>query len=121
PRRPRKPLAWSRTFLCLARVVTPRFTLGMAAPYAYGSIARTRCLSVECTFCVPRRWRLFLVVFLVRMWRLNACERLIEPPGLIFRRLAALRLVFILGIALLHLGWRRVAPAEHLKPRHHLL
>src|SRR4051812_48385712 len=59
------------------------------------------------------------------MWRLNACERLMLPPGLIFRRLAALRLVFIFGIALLHLGWRRVAPAERfetsaplvLKPR----
>src|SRR5258707_15503077 len=72
-----------------------------ALPYAYGSIARTCCLSVACTSAVPRKWRLFLVVFLVRMWRLNACERLMLPPERILKRLAALRLVFILGIALL--------------------
>src|SRR3989442_14929332 len=90
------------TFLCLARAVTPRLTRGMAALlYAYGSIARTCCLSVACTSAVPRKWRLFLVVFLVRMWRLNACERLMLPPERILKRLAALRLVFILGIALL--------------------
>src|SRR5574339_568042 len=29
-RRPRKPLAWLRTFLWRARAVTPRLTLGMA-------------------------------------------------------------------------------------------
>src|SRR5882672_11200138 len=115
PRRPRNPLAWRMTFLCLACAVTPRLTRGMVAPlYAYGSIARTRCLSVECTPAVPRKWRLFFVVFFVRMWRLNACERLIVPPERILKRFAALRLVFILGIALTPvLAWRRVAPAEH--------
>src|SRR6187402_3139897 len=30
PRRPRNPLACSRTFLCRARAVTPRLTLGIA-------------------------------------------------------------------------------------------
>src|SRR4051812_48424772 len=29
PRRPRKPFDFSRTFLCRARAVTPRLTLGM--------------------------------------------------------------------------------------------
>src|SRR6266851_112624 len=100
--RSRYPFAWAMTFLCLARAVTPRLTRGMAALlYAYGSIARTCCLSVACTSAVPRKWRLFLVVFVVRMWRLNACERLMLPPERILKRLAALRLVFILGIALL--------------------
>src|SRR6266849_3638946 len=121
PRRPRNPLAWAMTFLCLARAVTPRLTRGMAALlYAYGSIARTCCLSVGCTSAVPRKWRLFLVVFLVRMWRLNACERLILPPARILKRLAALRLVFSLGIALLlfwHGGGRPQRSA--FRPRHH--
>src|SRR5882672_4955293 len=99
PRRPRNPLAWRMTFLCLACAVTPRLTRGMVAPlYAYGSIARTRCLSVECTPAVPRKWRLFFVVFFVRMWRLNACERLMLPPERVLKRFAALRLVFIFGI-----------------------
>src|SRR5260221_5785876 len=70
-----------------------------ALPCAYGSIARTCCLSVACTPAVPRRWRLFLVVFLVRMWRLNACERLIVPPERTLKRLAALRLGLSFGIA----------------------
>src|SRR5438132_11458034 len=99
PRRPRNPLAWAMTFLCLACAVTPRLTRGMAALlYAYGSIARTCCLSVGCTSAVPRKWRLILVVFLARMWRLNACERLMLPPDRLLMRLAALLLVFILVI-----------------------
>src|SRR6266702_283939 len=79
-------------------------------------MARTCCWSVACTAAVPRRCRLFLVVFLVRIWRLNACERLIVPPERILKRLAALRLVFSLGIALLLASiWRRAAPAERLQ------
>src|SRR5206468_4387817 len=46
----------------------------------------------------PRKWRLFLVVFLVRMWRLNACERLRLPLPRTRKRLAAPLLVFILGM-----------------------
>src|SRR5260221_6730685 len=93
-----------------------------ALPYAYGSIARTCCLSVACTSAVPRKWRLFLVVFLVRMWRLNACERLMLPPERILKRLAALRLVFILGIALL-LFWHGggLLPRSAFRPRQHFL
>src|SRR5215470_14393904 len=122
PRRPRKPLAFRMIFLCLACAVTPRLTLGMAAPrQAYGSIARTCFWSVECTSAVPRRWRLFLVVFFVRIWRLNAWERLMLPPERILKRFAALRLVLSLGIALLlfwHGGGR--LPMEALYgPGHH--
>ena len=47
---------------------------------------------------VPRNCRLFLVVFLVRMWRLNAMERLIEPLPRGLNRLAAPLLVFIFGM-----------------------
>src|SRR4030065_1408988 len=61
-------------------------------------MARTDAVLVEWTSIVPRNWRLFLVVFLVRIWRLNACERLMLPPARILKRLAAPLLVFILGM-----------------------
>src|SRR5712691_9170788 len=111
------------TFLCLACAATPRLTRGMAAlPHAYGSIARTCCLSVACTSAVPRKWRLFLVVFLVRMWRLNACERLMLPLPRTLKRFLAARLVFILGMTTPVLIWRWVAPGrDTLLPGHHLL
>src|SRR5499427_10804683 len=51
----------------------------------------------------PRRCRLFLVVFLVRMWRLNACERLMLPLPRTRKRFFAPLLVFILGMTSLSL------------------
>src|SRR5580765_4612175 len=86
------------TFLCRARAVTPRLTLGMAAPYAYGSIAATALAFVAWTLVEPRNCRLFLVVLLVRMWSLNACERLIEPFPRTRKRFLAPDLVFIFGM-----------------------
>src|SRR6478752_5442842 len=53
---------------------------------------------VSCTETGPRRWRLFLVDFLVRMWRLNAWPRLTVPPGRTRKRFFAPLLVFILGM-----------------------
>ena len=47
---------------------------------------------------MPRSWRLRLVDFLVRMWRLNACERLIEPLPRTRKRFFAPVLVFIFGM-----------------------
>ena len=47
---------------------------------------------------MPRSCRLFLVVLLVRMWRLNACERLIEPLPRTRKRFFAPDLVFIFGM-----------------------
>src|SRR5689334_1553709 len=57
------------------------------------------------------------------MWRLNACERLMLPPERVLKRLAALRLVFILGMTLLlHLHMATGGPCGALcKPRHHFL
>src|SRR6187551_4134495 len=46
----------------------------------------------------PRSCRLFLVDFLVRMWRLNACERLTEPLPRTRKRFLAPDLVFIFGM-----------------------
>src|SRR5438067_3081271 len=47
---------------------------------------------------VPRNCRLLLVVFLVRMWRLNAIERLMLPLPLTWKRFFAPLFVFILGM-----------------------
>src|SRR6185369_14461520 len=55
---------------------------------------------VSWTVTGPRRCRLFLVDFFVRMWRLNAWPRLTVPPGRTRNRFAALFFVFILGMTL---------------------
>src|SRR3982751_1651087 len=86
------------TFLCRARAVTPRLTLGMAAPYAYGSMACTESMLVAWISAMPRSWRLFLVDFLVRMWRLNAMERFTLPLPRTRNRFFAPLFVFILGM-----------------------
>src|SRR5690606_34845247 len=65
---------------------------------AKGNIALTEATSDLCTAVEPRSWRLLLVVFLVRMWRLNAWPRLIDPLPRTLKRLAALFLVFIFGM-----------------------
>src|SRR3970040_1621186 len=62
-------------------------------------MTRTDALSDWCTPVLPRRCRLRLVFFLVRMWRKYAWLRLIPPPGRFLKRLAAARLVFNLGIS----------------------
>src|SRR6185369_9530851 len=70
---------------------------------------RTARLSLSCTLAVPRSLRFVCVDFLVRMWRLNAWPRLIEPPGRTLNRLAADFFDFIFGTAMLLLitpPWR---------------
>src|SRR6185369_2154012 len=64
-------------------------------------IALTESMLVLWISAEPRRCRFDLVVFLVRMWRLNACERLIEPLPRTRKRFFAPDLVFIFGIAVL--------------------
>src|SRR5690606_26351916 len=59
----------------------------------------TRPASSARTWLGPRRPRLRLVDFLVRMWLLNACPHLNLPDAVLRKRLAAARLVFIFGIA----------------------
>src|SRR3974390_1893343 len=49
-------------------------------------------------FTAPRSCRLVLVDFLVRMWRLLACPRLIDPLARTLNRFAALFFVFIFGM-----------------------
>src|SRR5215813_9614659 len=61
-------------------------------------MALTASALVPWTPVEPRRCRLFLVDFLVRMWRLNACERLTEPLPRTRKRFLAPDLVFIFGM-----------------------
>src|SRR5215472_16648817 len=73
----------------------------MAIPYEYGSIDLIDAALVRSTAVGPRRCRLFLVVFLVRMWRLYACERLMLPLPRTRKRFFAPLLVFIFGMTAL--------------------
>src|SRR5215468_8899789 len=68
--------------------------------YAYGSMALIESTLVLWTLAAPRSCRLFLVVFLVSMWRLNACERLMLPLPRTRKRFFAPLLVFIFGMVL---------------------
>jgi hypothetical protein len=60
---------------------------------------RTLSTSEACSSTGPRKWRLFLVDFLVRIWRFIACPLLIDPLLRTMKRFAALFLVFIFGMA----------------------
>src|SRR5512135_2933004 len=77
-------------------------------------MARSARLLLSCTLVVPRRWRFLLVDFLVRIWRMKACERLIEPPERTLNRFAADFFDFILGTALLlsAIPSRRASPRQ---------
>src|SRR5579871_3806031 len=66
-------------------------------------MARTDFMLVSCTWVMPRMLRLRLVDFFVRMWRRKALVRLIPPDPCTRKRLAAARLLFILGMAQLRL------------------
>src|SRR3954471_22383205 len=61
---------------------------------------KTDTTSAALTLVIPRNWRLFFVVFLVRIWRLKAWPRLTVPPGRTRKRFLALLFVFILGMTL---------------------
>ncbi len=62
------------------------------------SISFTRFISAELTKVMCVRLRFCLVVFLVRMWLLKACLRLILPVPVSVKRFLAPDLVFIFGI-----------------------
>src|SRR5271166_246872 len=68
------------------------------------------------------RWRLRLVVFEVRMWRLNACPRLNLPVPVFLKRLAAPLCVLSFGIAVC-LVYNKIAARglpTHLPTRCHI-
>src|SRR5437762_6620748 len=79
-------------------------------------MAFTESTFVLWTPVLPRSCRLFLVILLVRMWRLYACERLMVPLPRKRKRFFAPLLVFIFGMMLdLSISCpRRCSPAERL-------
>src|SRR6476661_8405435 len=77
-------------------------------------MARTESALVLWTEVEPRSCRLFLVDFLVRMWRLNACERLMLPLPRTRKRFFAPLLVFIFGMTVPICCPRRCSPEERL-------
>src|SRR5271165_1354017 len=58
------------------------------------------------------RWRLRLVAFEVRMWRLKACPRLNLPVPVFLKRFAAPLCVFSLGIAVFLVYNKRVSTRD---------
>src|SRR5690606_11059035 len=68
-------------------------------PQRYGSMRSRRPASSARTWFVCRRLRFRLVAFLVRMWLRLAWPALYLPEAVLRKRLAAARLVLILGIA----------------------
>src|SRR3954465_4494486 len=87
--------------LCLARVVTPRLTRAMSRPpyfRPYGAQAFTRAVSASARILVPRFWRIYLALWLIRRWRLPATPCLILPVAVSLKRFLTPLLVFSLGI-----------------------
>src|SRR5271169_3831040 len=64
----------------------------------YGIIRLILGTSALSTSVPVSRWRLRLVGLEVRMWRTNACPRLIFPLAVFLKRLAAPECVFSLGM-----------------------
>src|SRR6185369_8337964 len=95
--------------LCLARVVTPRLMRAMSRPpyfRPYGAQAFTRAVSASARILVPRFWRIYLALWLIRRWRLPATPILILPVAVSLKRFLTPLLVFSLGIFSPLLDWR---------------
>src|SRR5215213_6392918 len=87
--------------LCLARVVTPRLTRAMCRPpyfRPYGAQAFTRAVSASDRTRVPRFWRIYLALWLIRRWRLPTTPCLSLPVAVSLKRFLTPLLVLSLGI-----------------------
>src|SRR6476469_720800 len=87
--------------LCLARVVTPRLTRAICRPpyfRPYGAQACTRAVSASARISVPRFWRIYLLLWLIRRWRLPATPCLSLPLAVTVKRFFTPLLVLSLGI-----------------------
>src|SRR6476646_604096 len=87
--------------LCLARVVTPRLMRAMSRPpyfRPYGAQAFTRAVSAWARTSVPRFWRIYLALWLIRRWRLPATPCFTLPVAVSLKRFLTPLLVFSLGI-----------------------
>src|SRR6478752_7618074 len=81
------------------RLYTTFDSCHVLSPHRYGSMRSRRPASSARTWFVCRRLRLRLVAFLVRMWLLLAWPHLYLPEAVFRKRLAAARLVLILGMS----------------------
>src|SRR6476469_7551176 len=107
--------------LCLARVVTPRLTRAMFRPpyfRPYGAQAFTRAVSASARISVPRFWRIYLALWLIRRWRLPATPCLILPVAVSLMCFLTPLLVLSLGIfvslcALADAGATCIQPPRH--------
>src|SRR6478672_8151695 len=81
------------------RLYTTFNSCHFSSPHKYGSMRFRRPASSGRTWFVCRRLRFRLVAFFVRMWLLLAWPHLNLPEAVFRKRLAAARLVLILGIA----------------------
>src|SRR4051794_33613844 len=72
----------------------------MRPPYfrPYGAQAFTRAVSASARTSVPRFWRIYLALWLIRRWRLPATPCLILPVAVSLKRFFTPLLVFSLGI-----------------------
>src|SRR4051812_24919696 len=87
----------------------------MRPPYfrPYGAQAFTRAVSASARTSVPRFWRIYLALWLIRRWRFPATPCLILPVAVSLKRFLTPLLVFSLGIfvSLLRNGARRYPTA----------
>src|SRR4051794_29945043 len=67
----------------------------------YGAQAFTRAVSASARTSVPRFWRMYLALWLIRRWRLPATPCLILPVAVSLKRFFTPLLVFSLGIFVL--------------------
>src|SRR5438270_10548303 len=88
----------------------------------YGAQPLTRATSASARISVPRFWRMYLALWLIRRWRLPATPCLILPVAVSLKRFLTPLLVLSLGIfvSLLHrgksLGARRYPTATACLP-----
>src|SRR5438270_6356630 len=64
----------------------------------YGAQAFTRAVSASARISVPRFWRIYLALWLIRRWRLPATPCLILPVAVSLKRFLTPLLVLSLGI-----------------------
>src|SRR3954466_7548957 len=67
----------------------------------YGAQAFTRATSASARISVPRFWRIYLALWLIRRWRLPATPCLILPVAVSLKRFLTPLLVLSLGIFVL--------------------
>src|SRR3954453_12260818 len=107
--------------LCLARVVSPRLTRAMSRPpyfRPYGAQAFTRAVSASARTSVPRFWRMYLALWLIRRWRLPATPCLILPVAVSLKRFLTPLLVLSLGIFVSFVASREIPWDATLSNRH---